>query len=122
MPSTEERRRRAGGIRAHANAYYDTLSQPSHPTNGDYHEFASKHYFASYTKGLPHTGPLGEVEPAAYQALLHALNTGVPADFAAVPQGCTGPGKKPRNFVNPQAGLAYDLEGIDSHLLTLPPP
>jgi hypothetical protein len=34
--------------------------------------------------------------------------------------GCSDPTRR-RCFVNPQAAFAYDLEGVDSHQLTMPP-
>ena len=39
--------------------------------------------------------------------------------FGTVPEGWTISTRRP--FVDPQAGLAFDLEGIDSHPLTVPP-
>jgi hypothetical protein len=41
---------------------------------------------ANFSKGLPHN-ELGEVDPAAYDALLVALASGDPADFEAIPRG-----------------------------------
>jgi hypothetical protein len=44
----------------------------------------------------------------------------MPADFEAIQMG--NPNLSTRfKLVNPQAGLAFDLEGTDSHQLTLPP-
>ena len=53
--------------------------------------------------------------PAAYQAFLTACDTGTPSDFALIPLGGTS------KLVDPQGGLAYDLEGTDSGQLTVPP-
>lgn len=87
----------------------------------------------------------GEVIPDGYCKMLKALDSGKPSDFEKIPQGCsTGrtmskkemlmaqtatrfapatmdmkKGKMARPFVNPQAALAYDLEGFDSHQLTI---
>jgi hypothetical protein len=55
------------------------------------------------------------VDPAAYNALLAALSSGNPADFEAIPLGGVRP------LRNPQAGLAFDLEGPDSHHLAMRP-
>jgi len=55
------------------------------------------------------------VVPAAYQAFLTACDTGTPSDFALIPLGGTS------KLVDPQGGLAYDLEGTDSGQLTVPP-
>lgn len=87
---------------------------PPHPTNGDEVRYASR--IGSYTKGLPHN-ELGEVNPAAFNALVYALKTGRPADFESIPLGATAD----RPLVNPQAALAYDLQGTDSHQLAMLP-
>lgn len=96
--------------RAARIAYHRPL--PDHEANGDEERYANR--IANFTKGLPHN-QLGEVDPAAYDALLKAVRSGRPADFAAVPLGGV------RRLVNPQAGLAFDLEGPDAHALTIPP-
>ena len=51
----------------------------------------------------------------AYQALLAAVASGDPADFERIPLGGT------RKLRNPLAGVAFDLEGPDSHHLTVRP-
>lgn len=78
-----------------------------HPNNGDEARYANR--IGSYSKGLPHNG-LGEVDPAAYSALLRAVTTGAPADFEAIPKGAVGG----RRLVSPQAGLSFELEGGDA--------
>lgn len=82
---------------------------PCHPNNGD-EELYSPVYFSQFTKGMPHD-ELGHVDPAAYAQLLKAVTTWVPTDFDAIPQA---PGAV-RDFVNPQAALAYVLQGADGH-------
>ncbi len=62
-------------------------------------------YIGSFHKGLPHDN-LGEVDRAAYQTLHDALSSGTGFDKITL-----GPGK--RLLVNPQAGLAADVEGPD---------
>ena len=69
---------------------------------------------ASYSKGLPHNA-LGEVDPAAYNAYLGAIASADPADFERLPMGLG------RKLTNPLAGMAFDLEGPDSHHLAQPP-
>src|SRR5262249_11575480 len=86
---------------------------PAHPNNSDECRFQSR--IGSYSKGLPHNSQ-GEVDPNAYQTYINALTTGDPADFEKIPLGCSNGYK----LVNPQAGLAYDLEGIDSHCTYMP--
>src|SRR5262249_1197453 len=73
----------------------------------------------NFTKGLPHPGGLGHVDPAAYRAMVRALTSGNPADFEAIPMGA--PVGNRRRFVSPQAGLAFDLEGPDAQALAIPP-
>lgn len=97
---------------AAANRAYSGLI-PEHPTNG---EETSYPYLASASKGLPHDD-LGEVDPRAYQTLLRALDTGRPEDFDRIPLGVTNG----RKLLNPQGGLAFDLEGLDPHGLVIPP-
>ncbi len=86
---------------------------PDHPTNGDESRYANK--IGNYAKGLPHNN-LGVVDPAAYRSLLHALHTGEPEDFERIIVGGNV------GLVDPQAGLAFDLEGTDSHQLAMGPP
>ena len=121
IPGTaEERRKHSYDLRVKAAAFYNALPQPDHLTNGDDQRYAGQGFFASFTKGLPHHGPLGEVDKQGYCDLLHALETGDPAAFASLPQGIADALKR-RPFTDPQAGLAYDMEGIDSRLLSIPP-
>jgi hypothetical protein len=83
-----------------------------HPNNDDENLYPNK--LGSYSKGLPHNDD-GTVVLSAYQALLKALNSGSPADFDAIPMGGD------RLLTNPQAGLAFDMEGPDTHALLQPP-
>jgi membrane-associated phospholipid phosphatase len=87
---------------------------PPHPCNGDEARYPDK--IGSYSKGLPHDA-FGEVDLAAYEAMKHALVTGKFSAFEAIPMGCPDP----LRLVNPLAGLAFDLEGRDSHQLYQPP-
>src|SRR5262249_49612247 len=73
--------------------------------NGEEDQFPDRRW--NYSKGLQHDG-LGHVDPASYDALLHAVTTGAPADFDAIPLAGV------RKLVSPQAGLGFDLEGPDS--------
>ena len=80
--------------------------------NGEEQDFPNR--IANYSKGLPHNG-LGDVDGSAYNALLRAVRTGRPADFDAIPLAGT------RKLTSPQAGLAFDLEGPDSHSMAIRP-
>ena len=83
-----------------------------HPNNQDESLYPNK--LGSYSKGLPHNND-GTVVLSAYNALLQAINSGRPADFDAIPLGGT------TGLTNPQAGLAFDLQGPDAHALLQPP-
>lgn len=73
-------------------------------------------YPASYTKGLPHDAQTGLGDPEIYQLLLEALASNEPEDFENIfPLGCD------RRLENPQAGLAFELEGADPAALFMPP-
>ena len=94
--------RRDAALANRQNTPYDL----QHPTNPDDDLYPNK--IGSYSKGLPHRAN-GEVNVNAYNALIHALTTGNPADFNAIPMGA--PAAARRKLVNPQAGLAFEMEG-----------
>src|SRR5258708_11666663 len=83
-----------------------------HPTNGDEQAFDNR--IGNYSKGLPHN-EFGEVDSRACNSLLTAVITGRHSDFERIILGGN------TKLVNPQAGLAFDLEGADSHQLVIPP-
>ncbi|WP_367130685.1 vanadium-dependent haloperoxidase [Saccharothrix sp. HUAS TT1] len=89
----------------------DRQPWPEHANNGEEGDYP---HVANYGKGLPHD-EVGEVRPEAYNTLLRALSTGRPEDFERVPLG--GEVK----LVNPQSGLARDVEGPHPRSLTIPP-
>ena len=111
---------RAAAIRRRNTSYLKRMNAareqfrvplPNHVTNGDETLYPS--FIGNYSKGLPHDAN-GEVSPAAYGQFLTAMNSGNPADFDSITMGGNV------LLVNPQAGLAFDLEGADSHQLTMP--
>lgn len=108
----------AYNLREQAAAAERDLPEPSQTTNGDEALYPNK--IGSYSKGLPHNN-LGEVDPTAFTALVNAMNSGVPADFEAIPMGMGNPSLQ-RKLVNPQSGLAFEMVGADSHHLALPAP
>ena len=114
---SQQRRNSAYKIRQEAALLERNRPIPSHPSNGDEHLYSNK--LASFSKGMPHDD-LGEVDGSAYRTLLQALNRGEPEDFESIPMGCPDPARRLR-FVNPQAGLAFDLEGADAQALAIPP-
>ena len=80
--------------------------------NGDEQLYSNR--IGNYSKALPHNG-LGEVDPAAYNLYLNAIRSGEPADFENIPLGGS------TRLTDPQAGLAFGLEGTDSGNLVEPP-
>jgi hypothetical protein len=80
----DTRRDRAYRIRHDAARYHYDLPPTTHRTNGDEERYPTR--IGSYSKALPHNDR-GEVDPAAYDALLAALRSGALPDFLAVPRG-----------------------------------
>lgn len=140
-PQTQLKRdETASNIRhiAHVRLWNIFIPLTRHPSNGDEERFQSaplpdgrdfrNRYISSFTKGLPLSqdpalAELGEVDRHAYCKLLKAIKTGDCARFEAVPLGsldenrnpnCPGP-NLPRSLENPQAALAFQLQGADSH-------
>ena len=89
-----------------------TPNNLQHPNNQDENLYPNK--IGNFSKGLPHNND-GTVVLSAYNALLNAINSGRPADFDAIPLGGTV------KLTNPQSGLAFDMQGPDSHALVQPP-
>ncbi|MCT4605346.1 MAG: vanadium-dependent haloperoxidase [Marinisporobacter sp.] len=100
-------------IRKDAANFQKDLPLPSHPCNGDSALYPKK--IANFSKSFPHN-ELGEVNIAAYNIWIKALTTGNPEIFEEIPLGGV------RKLVNPQASYAFDLEGPNSHHLTMPIP
>jgi hypothetical protein len=125
MENAYTRRAKARKIRQDAAEEAFLRSHPEQINNGEESTYRSSdnqlNYIANFTKGLPRNtdrpelGEVGEVDPKAYRMLLKALASGNPDDFEKIPLGGT------RKFTNPQAGLAFDLEGPDCHAVTIPP-
>lgn len=83
-----------------------------HPCNGDEDRFANR--IGNFHKTLPHDAN-GEVDPAAYDALLAATASGEFSDWEAVPGG-------PNRLLNPVGGLAFNMSGPDSPAVGVNPP
>jgi hypothetical protein len=88
-------------------------SQPDQTTNGDESLYPNR--MGNYSKGLAHNS-IGEVDRAGYESLLAALSSGAPEDFEKILLGGNV------RLVNPQAGMAFDMEGADSHQLAIGTP
>jgi hypothetical protein len=116
------RREQARQIRDAAAAAEFLEPVPPHQNNGDEERYPNK--IGNSTKGLHHDPYTGEVKIEDYNALLAALATGQLSALESLATnghlGCSDPARQ-RRFVNPEAGYAFDLEGIDSHQLAMPP-
>lgn len=99
-------------LRIEAARAQEKLPAPEYSPNGD--ESRYENLIAGFSKGLPHNG-FGEVDRSAYEKLKRALISGDANDFDAIPVG--GPVK----LANPQAALAYQLDGADSRDLGMIP-
>jgi len=88
------------------------------PDNGDARRFSD--YSGSWSKCLPHTA-LGLVSSSAYQSFLYALTTGRFSDFQNIQVGNPGGPGFTGTLNGPMGGLAFDLEGLDSHATVIPP-
>jgi hypothetical protein len=109
----EERARECFEVRERAAEQEREAPIPHQVPNGD--EKRYRNFIGNYSKGLPHNS-IGEVDRDAYEQLLDAAGDGTAAAFEGVPLGGTV------KLVNPMAGLAFDLEGTDSHQLAIGPP
>ncbi len=108
-----ERSRRAFERRVAMARAQAAQVHPIHANNGDDDRYGDRR--ASFTKGLAHDPVTGLANQLSYDKLLTALGSGVPEHFEQIPMAGM------RKLVNPQAGLAYETEGADSHALTAPP-
>ncbi|MBR8833690.1 MAG: hypothetical protein DSM106950_06535 [Stigonema ocellatum SAG 48.90 = DSM 106950] len=114
LPDTKDRRNQAFLNRLRAALNQRNNFSLDHPNNGDEQLYANQNYLANFTKALPHDA-LGQVDTSAYTAELSAIKTGNFEDFEAIPLGGTA------KLANPESAYAFELEGIDSHGLTIPP-
>jgi hypothetical protein len=111
-PNTEKRAQECFQVRLDAALADRKAPIKPQQANGDEARYSNR--IGNFSKGLPHN-KIGEVDPAAYKSLLNALSSGDPRDFQRITMGGNTP------MVNPQAGLAFDMEGADSHALALDP-
>ncbi len=86
--------------------------KPDHRGNGDEDLYPNR--IGNYTKGLPHN-QLGEVDRTAYESFLTAVKSGNPDDFDRIITGGS------LQLKNPQAGIAYEMLGLDPMAITQPP-
>jgi hypothetical protein len=98
-----------------ANA--EDINVPEQADNGDSDRFTD--FSGNYSKALLHDG-LAVPNHAAWLSLTHAMQTGQFSDFQKIIVGTPGGGPNSKNN-GPEGGLAFDLEGLDSHATIIPP-
>ena len=112
------RRKTAKEIRNNATETAFFRNHAEHSDNGEEQTYTNSvgqfSYIANFSKGLQHNS-IGEVDSSSYKSLLKAIWSAKPEDFERILLGGT------RKLVNPQAGLAYDLEGPDLGSLKINP-
>jgi hypothetical protein len=91
------------------------------PDNGDRTRYTD--FSALHSKALSHDA-LGVPNKLSYQSLIDALETDTQNNFLALQNVIVGtPGGGPNSRLNgPATSFAFDLEGLDSHAYTIPPP
>ncbi len=109
--SALQRMRKAYRCRMDAAEMASVRPLPFQIDNRDEERYSNK--IGTFTKALPHN-KLGEVDLAAYATVVKARQTRDPEDFEKIQLGLG------RKLTSPQAGLAMDLQGPDSHHVTLP--
>lgn len=111
--STLDLERRTDICRGYANAAQLAARQDN---NGDEARYKDERYYASFTKTLP-SNEFGEVEPAAFEALVQAMKAKKKSDFDAIElaSGAT------RKLANPQGALKYQSCGPDGQQSRMPP-
>jgi hypothetical protein len=111
----EERRLAALGVREQVAELDAERPHGIHLNNNDEINYPTLGLVGSFSKGLRHDA-VGDPEPHSYASLVRALESEDPGDFEEI---ILGPGGK--KLTNPQAGLAFHLEGPDTQEPTLPP-
>ncbi len=110
----EARREACFAARKNMASYWFRQGVISHPVNGDEALYPSK--IGNYSKSMQHNS-FGEVDLDGYNSLLQAVASGKASDYDAM---LLAPGATKQT--NPQCGLAFDMEAIDSHGVAVPPP
>ena len=99
-------------------AIADKINIGEVPDNGDLIRFTD--FSANHSKALRHDG-LGVPNRASYQSFIDALTSETFQGLQTVSVGTPGGG--PNSKLNgPDTTFAFDLEGLDSHAFTIPPP
>jgi hypothetical protein len=100
-----------------ASASAERIDVGVQPDNGDARRFTD--FSCIYSKALLHDA-LGVPNKAAAHSLILASRTGAFSDFENILVGTPGGGPNSKQN-GPQGGLAFDLEGLDSHATVIPP-
>ncbi|CAE6909857.1 vanadium-dependent haloperoxidase [Vibrio alginolyticus] len=116
---TDYRKDEAKRVRDAASQMAYDREHPNHQSNGDEQRFASANYAMSFTKGLEHDEDTGLIVNAGdFRAFRSAIDHGkVDAFTTSVPSAV----QKQRQWEAPTAGLVCDLQGPDSHSVTMAP-
>ncbi|MCP5291630.1 MAG: bromoperoxidase [Burkholderiales bacterium] len=116
---TDNRRQNAKEIRDSASRMAHDREHMKHQSNGDEQRFAGTNFAMSFTKGLEHNKSNGLICNAEdFRAFRSAIDEGyVDAFTTSVPSARD----KQRQWEAPTAGLVYELQGPDSHAVTMPP-
>jgi hypothetical protein len=112
----EERRLSARDVRVQAAELAAARRHQEHANNNDEVNYPGFSYVGNYSKSLKHDS-FGDPEPVSYGSLLRALESRDPHDFEEIILASSTALK----LTNPQAGLAFDVEGPDAQELTQPP-
>jgi len=108
----ERRARDAYKLRVEAARFQRNQPQPSQQSNGDERRYRDHDFIGNFTKTMPHDA-FGHVDSVAYEALLKAMKSADPDDFAAIPRGQGAVAR----LSNPQSAFAFQTDGADSHHL-----
>ena len=116
----DERRDAALAVRARAADIAGGRTHDAHANNNDEVNYPALSFPGNYSKGLRHDG-VGDPEPVSYGSMLRALESRDPADFEEIILGDLPSGTARVKLTNPQAGLAFELDGADTQEITQPP-
>ena len=108
--SAFQRRLSARDVRINTAQEGFLAGTPAQSNNGDEDRYPTR--YGSFSKTLPHNS-LGEPDAAAYAVYLSALSSGNVADFNAIPAG-------PAKLHSPQAGICFEMAGIDHQAVAMP--
>ncbi|HUE00533.1 MAG TPA: hypothetical protein VMR62_13250, partial [Bryobacteraceae bacterium] len=115
-PATRNRVARSLALRMSLAGNDAFVPEPPQINNGDENRYSDKS--GTYTKDILQSA-VGLVDLAAFQSFRKALDSGDPADFAAITIG--GPVPPTHTLNGPQGALAYYLGCLDGSQFSVPP-